>query len=261
MNTDQSYLQRYKKFLREYASRHYYLIINRRIKGERLLGQRSINLLLHILQRSRYLSESLAMCFNHKHQSVAYLAVRAHFEVTGMLVYFYNKIKRFYEKDITYEEMDVVLRRLTLGGRASAQKLLPSFSKAISVMDFIDEADRLFNSMAKEKKDIYRDRYDYLSEFCHPNNFGLTLGCNIVGWNGRTFAKTQVLEKRDKKELIRDFNISSILFFSIYDKCFEIIKERESKDMPLLFKSFTAFNWALIKFKLGAKDKAFERAN
>lgn len=242
--------KRLKKFRKDYKKRYFYMIINKRKRGDRLLGQNSIKFLLLSLQRSRLMFEALLDCLKHKQRAVAYLVVRAHFETTGLVSYFYKHLGRFYNNEIGYDEIDSILRGLTLAGKTFPDKKKQeerNIPDAINVLTLIGAADKLFNSISKEKKNIFRDCYDFLSEFCHPNWLGLTIGSDIVDWNKCIFAKKPTFKKRDLGILVHYLCISSVFFFTIYDKCFAIVKEREVKDMPELLKSFPSAIWTVSK--------------
>ena len=246
-------LKRLSEFNREYKKRYFYMIINNRKQGERLLGQNSIRFLLLSLQRSRFMSESLLDCLRRKKVSAAYLIVRAHFEVTGLVTYFYKHLVRFYNSEITYEEMDKILKGLVLGGKNFPEKekrTEHNVPDSINILTLIGEADKLFNSMANEKKDVFIDCYNFLSEFCHPNCLGLTLGSDYIDWNKCVFAKKQYFSNKDLGILASYLSISSTFFFAIYDKCFAIVKDRERKNMPFLLRSLPNAIWTMLKLRL-----------
>jgi len=246
-------LKRLSEFNREYKKRYFYMIINNRKEGERLLGQNSIRFLLLSLQRSKFMSESLLDCLRSRKVSAAYLIARAHFEVTGLVAYFYKHLGDFYNNKITYEEMDKILRGLVLGGKKFPDKdkrKEVNVPDSINVLTLIGEADKLFNSMANEKKDIFINCYDFLSEFCHPNCLGLTLGSDYIDWNKCVFAKKQSFKNEDLGILLSYICISSSFFFAIYDKCFALVKDREKNDMPFLLRSLPSAIWTLLKYGL-----------
>lgn len=246
-------LKRLYEFNKEYKKRYFYMIILNRKHGERLLGQNSIRFLLLSLQRSRFMSESLLDCLRNKKVTPAYLIVRAHFEVTGLATYFYKHLVRFYNNEITYEEMDKVLKGLTLGGKNFPEKekrIEHNVPDSINVLTLIGEADKLFNSWANEKKDVFIDCYNFLSEFCHPNCLGLSLGSDYIDWNKCVFTKKQYFKNEDLGILVSYLSISSKFFFAIYDKCFAIIKDREKNDMPFLIRSLPNAVWMMLKIRL-----------
>jgi len=246
-------LKRLTEFNREYKKRYFYMIVNNRKQGERLLGQNSIRFLLLSLQRSRFMSESLLDCLRRRKVSAAYLIVRAHFEVTGLVTYFYKHLVRFYNNEITYEEMDKILKGLVLGGKNFPEKekrIEHNVPDSINVLTLIGEADKLFNSMANEKKDVFINCYIFLSEFCHPNCLGLTLGSDYIDWNKCVFAKKQYFKNEDLGILTSYLCISSKFFFAIYDKCFAIVKDREKNDMPFLIRSIPSAIWTMLKIRL-----------
>lgn len=234
-------LKRLKEFKQKYAKRYFYMVVNKRKQGERLLGQNSIIFLLLSLQRSKLMFDAFLDCLKSKQPAVAYLVVRAHFEATGLIAYFYKHLRRFYTNKIKYEEMDRILYGLTLGCRTFPEKKArqdENIPASINVLTLIGEADKLFNSMAKEEKNVFLYCYEFLSEFCHPNHLGLTLGSDIVDRGTTVFKKKPKLREGDLRILESYLYISSTFFFVIYDKCFDIVKDREATDMPELLKNF-----------------------
>lgn len=242
--------KRLKKFKKDYEKRYFYMMINKRKQGERLLGQNSIKFLLLSLQRSRFMFEGFLDCLKSRQRAIAYLVVRAHFEITELMTYFYKHLRRFYSNEISYNEIDRILCGLTLSGKTfpDKEKLKDrDIPNAINVLTLIGEADKLFNSMAKEDKNIFLECYEFLSEFCHPNWLGLTIGSDIVRWDTCVFKKSPKFEKKDFGILVSHLCISTHFFFAIYDKCFAIIKDREKKDMPELLKNYPNAIWSRLK--------------
>lgn len=226
--------KRFKGYGLEYRKRFYGKLVCRKKRPKRLLGQNGIWFLLRSLQRSKYLYSGLMACFRREERTLAFFAARAHFETTGAVVFFYNSLKKFYANDIEHKAMNKILERLTVGGKVFPDKeKYPDSPEPFNVLKLIDEADKLFSSMAKKKHNIFREEYEFLSEFCHPNCLGLTLGDSIVKPGTIIFHKKLNFEKKDTT-LINGMNMSCTLFFPIYDKCFSIIRERE--EIPGLFK-------------------------
>jgi len=229
-----------EKFMRMYEDRYFGRLVCLARKPERLLGQNGYVFLLCSLSRSRGLFSGMLDSMNQSNLALAFLAVRAHFETTGSVAYFFRYLQKFYGGEITYTQMDHVLRRLSLGGKEfpAEKKNDPHWVDAINVLTMIDEADRLFNEMAKGKVNIFRESYNFLSEFCHPNLFGLRIFTDLN--NSKVppqeyFYKTSEFKRKDPTSLLSHLNISCNFFFPIYDKCFSLIKERE--ETPDLFKT------------------------
>lgn len=229
-----------KNLMSMYESRYYARFVCSVKKPQRLLGQNGLKFLLSSLQRSRFLFTGLIDCLNRPNLTLSFLAVRSHFETTGSVAYYYSHLQQFYGGKIDFNKMDNILRRLSIGCKnfPVEEKKDPSWVDAINVLTLIDEADKLFNEMAKEKMNVFRGSYDFLSEFCHPNLFGLTIHAEIINSRNPTwvvFHKSPLLKKKEYSTLISHLMISSHFFFPIYDKAFSIIKDIE--EVPSLYKS------------------------
>lgn len=223
-----------EKHISAYRDRHYSRLVSKRKKPDRLLGQNGTNFLLTSLQRSRYMFTGFIDCLNRTHRALAYLAARAHFEMTGSVAYLLRYLNQFYDGKIEYEEINAVLYKLSLGSRTFPERnARPHLPDAINVLTQIDAADSLFAEMGGERKTIFRHSYDFLSEFCHPNFLGLTIGADIKEGTVVYYEEPEFRDE-DFTTLVSYMLISCEFFFHAYDECFSLIKNNE--EMPDLVK-------------------------
>jgi hypothetical protein len=219
-----------EEYMPSYQSRFYGRLVPKSNKPDRLLGYNGINFLLNSLQRSRCIFIGFIDCINRTHRGLAYLAARAHFETTGLVAYFLRYIQKFYQGEIKYEDIDDLLLKLSVGGRTFPEKNThPERPEAVNVLTLIDGADKVFIEMGGDKN-IFRSCYDYLSEFCHPNWAGLTIGSDIVDEGDMhtvVYYATPEFKEEDFVILINYMLISCSFFFNVYDKCFALIKDNE----------------------------------
>jgi len=202
-------------------------------KPKRLLGHNGIIFLQNSLTRSNNLYLGFINCINNTNRSLSFFAVRAQFEVTGSIAYFLKYLQKFYSKQIDYEEIDNILFKLSLGGRVFPDKnLRPEFPQAINILTLIDSADSAFKEYDNKDSKPFRESYDFLSEFCHPNMLGLTVGSEIIERGVIKFCKMPSLNEGDYGVLLNLSIMSIEYFFHLYDKCFNLIKENE--DIPYL---------------------------
>ena len=232
-------LKELKCLMAKYEDRYFGRFVCLAERPKSTLGQNGLKFLLSSLQRSRFLFTGLTDSLNQSNLALGFLAVRAHFETTGSVTYFVTHLQKFYSGKINYVEMDNVLQRLSLGGKnfPADKKSNSRWVDAINVLTLIDEADRVFNNMAGKKEDIFRKSYDFLSEFCHPNLFGLTIYDEILNSKAPPwviFHRLYSLKKRDVITLISKLFISCHFFFPVYDKCLSLLKNNEK--MPVLYK-------------------------
>ncbi|KJS85153.1 MAG: hypothetical protein JM58_09260 [Peptococcaceae bacterium BICA1-8] len=213
----------FNQCLEDYDNR-YIRIIKPQEKGpERAMGQNGIHYIQLALFRSRTLFEGSISSMNHKNALVATLSTRAHLEVTGGLGYFYKKLNNFYNGIITYEQLDEALRKLTLGARI---KELDKAPDPISVMSLIDATDDYFKNKIPEKVSMFRESYDFLSEFCHPNCYGVAMGCDINSVGIIRYSKSAKMTEKDLI-FVHFLLMSSHAFFNFNDKVFELLSKNE----------------------------------
>ncbi|MEE9117170.1 MAG: hypothetical protein V3U02_01070, partial [Calditrichia bacterium] len=85
----------------------------------------------------------------------------------------------------------------------------------------------------KEHRKIFIDKYEWLSEFCHPNHFGQIIGVVLKGKRA-IFNQKHELEVSEISPFRTALNSSCCLFFYMYDECFSLIEKHE--EMPHLAK-------------------------
>lgn len=140
-----------------------------------------------------------------------------------------------YSKQISYEDLDNILYKLSLGGRVFPDRnLSPEFPEAINILTLIDSTDSDFKEYRGEDSKPFRESYDFLSEFCHPNLLGLTIGSEIIEEGIIKFCKRPNLNEGDYGVLLNLLIMSIEYFFHLYDKSFNLIKKNE--DIPYLEK-------------------------
>ena len=99
-----------------------------------------------------------------------------------------------------------------------------------SEVTLIDSADSAFKDFGDKKSKPFRDSYEYLSEYCHPNMGGLTIGSEILDKGIIEFYKIPYFDENDYGVLLNDSIMTIEYFFYLYDKCFDLIKKNE--DIP-----------------------------
>ena len=147
------------------------IILHKELSPKKLLGQNGFIMLHRLLARSRTLLYSIINSFERKDLLTLALSTRAHLETTGLLTYMMKQFKRYYENEISLEEMDEKLKRIFLG---STEKDIGSTSDPIHVMKAIECIDQETKALFANEKDFFRGQYDILSQYCHPNQAGTT---------------------------------------------------------------------------------------
>ncbi len=166
-----------------------------------------------ILYRSKALLHNLFVSILLKNIIGVSLSIRAHYELAGCLGYLLNKIIKYKSGEIDKNELIKITDKLTLGTK-NIQQLKQITS--INVITMIKQSDKLLNDIFYDDKNMLMNNYEYLSEFCHPNSYGLIFSANIFK-NYIKFHKYSHLNNMYFK-LVRYITLSLIPFFLFFDK-------------------------------------------
>lgn len=191
----------------------------------KLLGQNGLIYIQRLLMRSRYLLEGIIQEVNSKRVLTSYVLLRAHFETTGALAYFFDRLNSFYNGNIDFERLDEILFSLSLGSRDKKFKKKNNFiPDAENVLNMIDRVDKIFDFNENKK---YREAYEHLCEFAHPNFLGTIIGTETNRGKVK-FSKKPKINENEIGEIISLLSITLTSFFYIYDKTFSLLNENEN---------------------------------
>ncbi|ULO04797.1 hypothetical protein H1230_16735 [Paenibacillus sp. 19GGS1-52] len=161
---------------------------------------------------------------------MAILGVRSHFEITGTIAFLYKRLVSFYKGNIDYDTLDRDLHVLSLGARVKEHVDMPD---PIGVMDLIDAIDDYFRKLSGIKEKMFRTSYDHLSEFCHPNCFGLFMASEIDLESRIVHYHKPGNIQAENYWSVHLFLMSAESILNIYDKILDLIKKNE--ELPHLF--------------------------
>ena len=208
----------------------------------RLFGQNGLNYIQMALHRSKSLIEGVMFSFKNDNILIAVLSIRAHFEVTGGVAYLLKKLENYHKKNINEKQLDDALMRLTVGSRDTGlEKYIKSLKKygleeipmPINIMSMVDAADDLYKKYSKKDKPIYRDSYDLLSEFCHPNDYGFQLTKMLD--NGTVIYYDSTVLDESHFGFLNYFLITASSFITFYDKVYDLLEEKE--ELPIIVRN------------------------
>jgi hypothetical protein len=220
-------LQQFENYLEGYKSRFIENMYPSSENNKNMLGQNSVHYVQLALCRSKSLLNGTATAINAKNGLLAMLAARAHLEVTGALAYFFKKLKNYYLNVISYKTLNEALQRLILGTKT--EELSENAPVPVNVMTLIDAADDYISEVKKDNTRIFRDNYDYLSEYCHPDFFGITMQSSINKEGVIHYSFDMELKEKDLSFLNHILDSIS-LFLLLFDSIIEIL--RENGDLP-----------------------------
>lgn len=221
-----------------YQDRYHCRVIAHRTPSEQLLGRKGILFLQQALVRSRSLFSGFVDSVNSTQVVLAYLATRAHFEVTASVAYLLWNLRKHYRGEMKRDELEGIVSRLALGSRTPmVQGAIPERTEAINVLTMIDKADQLFKAVGSDGEKIFRTCYDWLSEFCHPNMLGFIVGSDVAPKGTLVLYERPRFRKADFGTLVHHMLISCHSFFHVCDHCFSLLKKNEA--IPELVKPKT----------------------
>lgn len=221
------------QYLHEYDKRCINIIESQKVQPKRLLGQNGLHYLQLALHRSRALMNGSIDSILISNPLVGFLSTRAHFEVTGGIAYFYKKLNTLYKGIITYDQINDLLHTLIMGARID--ELVNANAPApINVMCFIDAADEYYKDKGivnNNKISMFKEFYGFLSEYCHPNYYGLGMGCNINNVGTVKYNDLSTLNK-DNLVFLNDLLLSCEALFNFYDMTYDLLASNE--ELPII---------------------------
>ncbi|MGE0369798.1 MAG: hypothetical protein AB7I96_13210 [Candidatus Dadabacteria bacterium] len=202
------------------------------------IGWMASGFIYRALQRSRMLFFEFINNINNGNVLSSYYLVRGHFETTAAVAALSKALKDCYAQDITYEELATTILTLGIGTRYFRPENFPDepttieFPQAINVITRITRADEMYSNILNldETPGRFADAFNLLSEFCHPNVGGLSIGSEVQSNLDITFQKNPNFNEENLKRLITCMGMSSSFFFHVYDNCLSMLKDNE--EMP-----------------------------
>jgi len=216
----------------DYQKRNIKVVQKNPSKGKRSLGQNGITYLARISHKSKFLFSGFIDNISTRNSAVLYLILRAHLETTASLGYFLHNLKKYYNKELTYKDIDTLLYRLSAGSRhPDYRKERPSVPESVNVLTTIEACDKLLPSQwegtTKDDK-LFSTIYTELSEVCHPNSMGLLFGTLMIKRAQVHFSERPSLGPTDNfYYLIEKLIMTCSFYFMFYDRCITLLKDNE----------------------------------
>ncbi|MEK3849913.1 MULTISPECIES: hypothetical protein [Paenibacillus] len=197
-----------------------------------MIGIRGMHLLQSSLYRSKVLTKGFISSLNDNNPLSSNLNVRAHLETTGLVGYMYKKLNSYYKGNIDLDNLNNSLYKLNLGVKTPGR--IGDAPDPINVMTMIDESNAMFRKLSGNKEIDFRMVYDELSEFCHPNSFGLIGSHDIIEGNVVVYKSGNEFDVMNFVQPHRALLISSNLFELFYTNSFDLLQQNEQ--LPTLEK-------------------------
>lgn len=193
-----------------------------------LLGRNTLRYIQLLLFRSKTLIEGSLHALNKDSALTSILSVRAHFETTGCMAFLFKKMSSYYDGNIDFENLNENLKRLSLGSTTIKS---PNVPKPIQVLSLIDATDWYIDKIVIKEKapegGKFRNFYDDLSEFCHPNYHGIASGSAILKEESAVVYHNTNQISNLEFGFFFHLDISINLFLFLYEEVFEMLKSKK----------------------------------
>ncbi len=149
------------------------------------------------------------------------LITRAHMESTCQIGYYCAVVRSFLDGNTAYKSLYEKLLKATIG---ASHEMFSSAPNPINVLYYVEKSEKYFPRLneQKEKLDL-RDKYDFLSEFCHPNFCSSIVGHNFDPSEGKIVYDE--VDKIDKKNsVILDYLSVMTALLIVFDNEFSQLK-------------------------------------
>lgn len=179
--------------------------------------EKALVLLYSAVARARVLAWTIAHCINEHLSAGAYLALRAHYEMTALLAYVLRETRKWRTGQISTESFEGTIVRLILATRTPTQNdaPVPEYAKAINVLTMLPAVDLIYNDDRLHGK--FKEAYEWLSEFCHPNMFSHEITGRRKEGRRLVFAQRPEFTETDLSHVIGYANLGLSQFLDCYD--------------------------------------------
>lgn len=193
--------------------------------AEELIAQNVFHLASKVLYYSLNLNWGILELCKERNIFSSLFLIRANYEATGVLGNVYDKMQRYYSENLPFEKFDELVVRYSLGSEMidGGERNVP---ERVQVLNGIDSVDKWLTKESGEKTDSFRNSYNYLSQFCHPNFHGL----NIISSLNQGFVSPKTIQEiaeRHTDEFLTYLKISNQLFIGFHEKILNLLKEKE----------------------------------
>lgn len=190
-----------------------------------MVGMRSFHLLQSSLFRSKILMRGFFCSLNTNNPLSSSLNARAHLETTALVGYLYKKLSSYYNRNIDLDNLNKALHKLSLGIKIPGR--IDGAPEPINVMTMIDDSNKMYRKLSGDKDFDFRLIYDELSEFCHPNSFGLIGSHDIIQGNKIIYKTGDDYDVLNFLQSHRSLLISSSIFLLFYEKSHLLLAQNE----------------------------------
>ena len=195
---------------------------------KKLFGYNAIQFIQLLLYRSKSLIEGSIITLNNNRILSSIISVRAHFETTGSIGYLLKRLSSYYSGNIDFDRIDDDLLRLSLGATTIENPKVPNPINTLNLIDAVDDLirKRLFKSKEPHDKP-FRELYEDLCDFCHPNFQGIKSGSDIIDAERAVIYHETDRIDRMGFTFFFHLNMSTTLFMFFYKEILTLLKKKE----------------------------------
>ena len=190
--------------------------------GNLTLRDKVVIAALSALGRARLLTWDVTSSINNTMEPAMLLSTRAHFEMAGFVASLVKQLDAFYNDPVTTEtavKLDDALHQLHGGTRFKfsthprAEQIRP---EALNVLTLIKAVGYV---LSKDVEAAFRDQYEWLSEFCHPDALARLVGHDLDLASGVVhFSREARLPEEYVATALNSLAVSHPVFFHSFDR-------------------------------------------
>jgi len=181
---------------------------------------KAVVLSLGAFASARQLGWSMVHAINGSLAPALFLATRAHYEVTGLVAYLLIRLRKYRAGQLSGQEFDTLLNRLNLGRLHGIEQLdreLVEQVQALPVGKLVAAVDEL-TALPEPHRDMFKDSWRWLSEFCHPNSFSRMAAGSQLRGRTMVFDPEPNLTPAEVSVAVGHGTLSHAMFFEYFDE-------------------------------------------
>lgn len=215
-------LDEHERFGPEYEARFRDRYAIEGAPGNLTLRDKVVVAALSALARARLLTWDVVNSINNTMAPAMLLSTRAHFEMSGFVASLVKKLDTFYKGPITPEttaKLDDALHQLHGGTRFKfskkprAEQIRPEALNALTLIKAVGHV------LSEDVEVAFREQYEWLSEFCHPNLLARLVGHDLDLASGVVlFSREARLPEEHVTLALNSLAVSHPVFLHSFDR-------------------------------------------
>lgn len=198
-----------------------------------LFGNNGILFIQLLLFRSKLLIEGSIITLNQFNITSSLVCIRAHYETTGKMAYYFKRLKSYYDGYIDSKTIVKDFTKLFTGSSSFELEEVPEPVQVMCLIDSVDHYLKKYHLPDDPEDNKFRSLYNDLSDYCHPNFHSFGLGSEFDSKErANIFHFTGTMSGSHFQQTLSFLGMSSRLFIHIYDETANLLKKNEI--MPII---------------------------